>query len=181
MKKCIKCGAELGDNAKFCGECGTKQEVIAKQTEESRALISIRKESAADEAEKQENVIEATETVQVTEDSSAKISGEHKISEQSEEMKLLYANMKQKNMAVAIALALFFGPLGLIYADVKLGLILTVIAIVLAVIISLLTALTFGIGSILFLAFIPFDIFCAYMAYRKVEEHNEKLIQEVMN
>ena len=26
MKKCIKCGAELPDEAKFCGKCGAKQE-----------------------------------------------------------------------------------------------------------------------------------------------------------
>lgn len=33
-KRCIKCGAELEDQAIFCDECGAKQETITSKPEE---------------------------------------------------------------------------------------------------------------------------------------------------
>lgn len=42
-KKCIVCGSDLEDNAKFCDECGAKQEIIKSDKEKKKVTEDVKK------------------------------------------------------------------------------------------------------------------------------------------
>ena len=77
--------------------------------------------------------------------------------------------VQAKSMGLAVALALFFGGLGLLYATITGGIIMLILQLCAFVI----AIFTLGFGGILF---IPIHIISVIWAMVAVKKYNEKLI-----
>lgn len=62
-KICIKCGAVLDDNALFCDDCGTKQDVLTADMEESKTKEIEEKAEKEDHQESSSQVIPDTHEI----------------------------------------------------------------------------------------------------------------------
>lgn len=91
--------------------------------------------------------------------------------------KLMIAQMSQKNAGIGAALTLFFGGIGLFYATMSGGLIMTVAEFILCCILGLLVLFTAGIGLIVAVPIIlVFNVICVVWALSAIKKHNEALI-----
>jgi tryptophan-rich sensory protein len=82
---------------------------------------------------------------------------------------LATANLMSKNLGLGVFLTLFFGGVGLLYANIPLGIIGVIVEIV-VVIIAFFTA---GIGILLL---IPWHIFTAIVTMICINRHNKRLL-----
>ncbi len=80
--------------------------------------------------------------------------------------------IQSKNMGLAIVLTLLFGGIGLFYATIAGGIIMSILMIITLII----AFLTLGIGAILF---IPLNIICIIWAVVAVNKHNKKLVDNI--
>jgi hypothetical protein len=77
--------------------------------------------------------------------------------------------VQAKSSGVAIVLTIFFGGLGLLYATIIGGIVMTILEIIALII----TFITFGIG---FFLFIPIHIISVIWAIIAIKQHNIKII-----
>lgn len=83
-------------------------------------------------------------------------------------MKLMMAQMNQKNVSIGVLLTFFFGGLGLFYASIAGGIIMTILELI-----AWATTLI-GIG---FLLLPIIHIGCIIWAVVAINNHNKKLLQ----
>ncbi len=160
QKFCMKCGAELEPDAVFCSSCGTKQ-------------------NKADMATPPENHSPVSPAVQANVPPAPVFPQQPSQFQQpqgypQQQMQPGYPPQPQmiiaqspKSMGLALILTFLFGPLGLLYASVKAGLIMICVAIVVV-------PLTLGFGY-----FITVPVSMAW-AYTEVEKYNKALMSGQM-
>ena len=149
MKFCMKCGAELEPDAVFCSSCGAKQD-------KGEAAGNV----AANKLPMPPVVPMVTPPPQGF---SAQPQGYPQQPMYSQPQPQMIIAQSPKSMGLALILSFLFGPLGLLYATVKGGLIMICVAVVLV-------PLTLGVGY-----FITVPVSMAW-AYSAVEKYNRQLM-----
>lgn len=91
----------------------------------------------------------------------------------SEAARLMAIQAKQKNLAVAVILVLFFGGLGLLYTSIMGG----IVAIIVALVILVLGAITMGLGWFLFL---PYWVVVIIYTIVSINKQNNAVVNEMM-
>lgn len=148
-KFCMKCGAELEPDAVFCSSCGTKQDkgeaagTVAANTPSMAPVVPM--------------------VTPPPQGFPPQPQGYQQQPMYSQPQPQMIIAQSPKSMGLALILSFLFGPLGLLYATVKGGLIMICVAVVLI-------PLTLGFGY-----FITVPVSMAW-AYSAVEKYNRQLM-----
>ena len=82
---------------------------------------------------------------------------------------LATANLMSKNVGLGVFLTLFFGGLGLLYANVLWG----VIGVIVEIVLIIVAVFTLGLGLLLL---IPWHIITVIVAMNSIKNHNKRLL-----
>jgi hypothetical protein len=82
---------------------------------------------------------------------------------------LATANLMSKNVGLGVFLTLFFGGLGLLYANILWG----VIGVIVEIVLIIVAVFTLGLGLLLL---IPWHIITVIVAMNSIKNHNKRLL-----
>ncbi len=159
-KFCMKCGAELEPDAVFCSSCGTKQN----KADMAAPPINHPPVSPAVQANVPPAPVFPQQPPQFQQPQGYP---QQQMQSGYPPQPQMIITQSPKSMGLALILTFLFGPLGLLYASVKAGVILICIAIVVGF-------LTLGLGAIVIW---PISMVWAYM---EVDKYNKALMNGQM-
>lgn len=85
---------------------------------------------------------------------------------------MITANLMSKNLGVGVFLTLFFGGIGLLYANITWGIIGVIVEVVLVIV----AILTFGLGLLLL---IPWHVISVIIGIVCINRHNKRLLSKL--
>ena len=167
-KFCSQCGTELEPEALFCSSCGAKQANggAAKGTT-APVVAALKPERAPQPQPVAPNVAVQMQQPMYSQPPQGYSMQQGYPQQQGYQQPQMIITQSPKSMGLALILTFLFGPLGLLYASVKAGVILICIAIVVGF-------LTLGLGAIVIW---PISMVWAYM---EVDKYNKALMNGQM-